>query len=253
MPRNELPDVPSMTANRDEAVASAPRGAIPSRGNRPAPASPGSSSLLLRLGLTVACVVAAVACAWAFQLQQTLDLSEQEQVALSSRVADLEALLSDTDETVNKSSAALGAQLKVVDTETRRLEQRRREHDSRIEKLEKSTASLSTQLGKVETTTASQGKTVAALSGDLASLKKVAGELERLAATAKQSQTNMERLADSVNKANLERSAMAKRVESNEQWIESINAFRKQVNANISRLDSALRAAQSSSSGQPLQ
>ena len=57
--------------------------------------------------------------------------------ALSSRTADLEALLSDTDESVAQSAAALGAQLRVVDKETRRLEQRRRELDSRIDKLEK--------------------------------------------------------------------------------------------------------------------
>lgn len=254
MSRDELPDstIPSFAATREEGVASAPRGAVPSRGSRPSN-TPAGMGFLGRLVLTIALVAAAVGCAWAWQLQVALENSQAEAQSLGSRVADLEALLSDTDETVNKSAAALGAQLKVVDTETRRLEQRRREHDSRIEKLEKSTASLGTQLSKVETTTASQGKTVAALSGDLASLKKVAGELERLAATAKQSQTNMERLADNVNKANLERSAMAKRVESNEQWIESINAFRKQVNANISRLDSALRAAQSSSGGQPLQ
>lgn len=252
MSRDELSDVPSMTANRDEAVSSAPRGAVPSRGGRPAPPTSGGTGVLARLVLTVALVIAAVACAWAWQLQEALDMAEAEQASVSSRVADLEALLSDTDETVNKSAAALGAQLKVVDTETRRLEQRRREHDSRLDKLEKSTKGLAASTDKLETATATQGKTLDALSGDIGSLKKVAGELERLATTARQSQNNVERLADSVNKANLERAALAKRVQSNEEWIESINAFRKQVNANISRLDAALRAAQSSS-GQPMQ
>ena len=31
MARDDLPDIPSFAANRDEAVASAPRGAVPSR------------------------------------------------------------------------------------------------------------------------------------------------------------------------------------------------------------------------------
>ena len=93
-------------------------------------------------------------------------------------------------------------------------------------------------MGKLEPLVTEQGKTVA-------TLKSVADDLDRLAKTAKDSQANMERLADSVNKANLERAALNKRVASNEEWIEAINAFRKQVNANISRLETEIRAAQS--------
>jgi chromosome segregation ATPase len=188
--------------------------------------------------LTVALVAAAVGCAWAWQLQVALDASQSDARMLSTRVADLEALLSDTDESVEKSAAALGAQLNVVDKETRRLEQRRREMDVRLDKVEKNTGSALTRVGKLEPLVSEQGKTVA-------TLKSVADDLDRLAKTAKDSQANMERLADNVNKANLERAALNKRVASNEEWIEAINAFRKQVNANISRLETEIRAAQS--------
>jgi chromosome segregation ATPase len=188
--------------------------------------------------LTVALVAAAVGCAWAWQLQVALDASQSDARMLSTRVADLEALLSDTDESVEKSAAALGAQLNVVDKETRRLEQRRREMDVRLDKVEKNTGSALTRVGKLEPLVSEQGKTVA-------TLKSVADDLDRLAKTAKDSQANMERLADNVNKANLERAALNKRVASNEEWIEAINAFRKQVNANISRLETEVRAAQS--------
>jgi septal ring factor EnvC (AmiA/AmiB activator) len=58
-------------------------------------------------------------------------------------------------------------------------------------------------------------------------------------------QSNLERLADNVNKANLDRAAMKQRVASNEEWIESINAFRRQVNASISRLEDQLRSSES--------
>ena len=81
-----------------------------------------------------------------------------------------------------------------------------------------------------------------------AALQKVAGDLERLSKTAKDAQINMERIADNVNKANLDRAALTKRVATNEEWIESINAFRKQVNGNINRLETQLRSMQSSSS-----
>lgn len=191
-----------------------------------------------RLTLTVALVAAAVGCAWAWQLQVSLDASQSDARMLATRVADLEALLSDTDESVEKSAAALGAQLNVVDKETRRLEQRRREMDVRLEKVEKNTGSALTRVGELEPLVSEQGKTVA-------TLKSVADDLDRLAKTAKDSQANMERLADNVNKANLERAALKKRVASNEEWIEAINAFRKQVNANLSRLETEIRAAQS--------
>ncbi|EAW39379.1 hypothetical protein MGP2080_07434 [marine gamma proteobacterium HTCC2080] len=148
MARDDLPDskIPSFAATRDEGVASAPRDAVPGRGNRPSAASAGMG-LLARLVLTVALVVAAVSCAWAWQLQEILDKSVADGAVVAGRVADLEALLSDTDESVEKSAAALGAQLNVVDKETRRLEQRRREMDSKVAKLEKASAVIQTDVG----------------------------------------------------------------------------------------------------------
>ena len=75
----------------------------------------------------------------------------------------------------------------------------------------------------------------------LAAARDSMGDLERLSKTAMDAQANLERLADNVNKANLDRAAMKQRVTSNEEWIESINAFRRQVNASISRLEDQLR------------
>ena len=150
-----------------------------------------------------------------------------------------------TDESVEKSAAALGAQLNVVDKETRRLEQRRREMDNKIVKLEKASAATQTDVGKLQTLVAGQGKSLTAMNADLTALKRVAGDLERLSKTAMDAQANLERLADNVNKANLDRAAMKQRVTSNEEWIESINAFRRQVNASISRLEDQMRSSQS--------
>ena len=259
MARDDLPDskIPSFAATRDEGVASAPRDAVPGRSSRP-PAAGRGMGLLARLVLTIALVVAAVACAWAWQLQQILDQSVANGAVVAGRVADLEALLSDTDESVEKSAAALGAQLNVVDKETRRLEQRRREMDNKIVKLEKASAATQTDVGKLQTLVAGQGKSLTAMNAayrqgksltamnaDLTALKRVAGDLERLSKTAMDAQSSLERLADNVNKANLDRAAMKQRVTSNEEWIESINAFRRQVNASISRLEDQMRSSQS--------
>ena len=78
--------------------------------------------------------------------------------------------------------------------------------------------------------------------GDIARLKSVAGDLERLIATGKTRQAEVERVADSINRVNLDLAKLNKRVQGNEEWIQSINVFRKQVNANIVELQAALRA-----------
>ena len=161
--------------------------------------------------------------------------------------------MSDTDESVAQSSAVLGAQLKVIDKETRRLEQRRRELDSRIDKLEKANTSQAGVLKALNATASDSATKVQALTKDLGALKKIAGDLERLSSGAKQVQTNLERIADNVNKATLERAALNKRVAANEEWIESINAFRRQVNASINSLESSLRDVQASNSNPSMQ
>ena len=94
--------------------------------------------LTARLVLTIALALAAIACAWAWQLQTLADTSRAQQLALQGRVADLEALLSDTDETVNKSAAAMSAQIRLIDTEVRKLWDARKASNGKLAKVEKS-------------------------------------------------------------------------------------------------------------------
>ena len=236
MSRDDLTDIPSFAASRDEAVSSAPRGAIPARS---ATARAGIG-LATRLVLTLALAAAGVACGWAWQLQTLLDGAETQLKTTQARVSDLEALLSDTDETVNKSAAAMGAQLRLLDTEVRKLWDARKGSNVTLNKLEKGAAAQEKQISGLNTESTSQNERLNSLQKELSALTKVAGDLERLAANAKRAQTDVERLADGVNKANLERAALRKQVESNAEWIESINAFRRQVNASIAELEADL-------------
>jgi chromosome segregation ATPase len=238
MSRDDLNDIPSFTANRDEAVSSAPRGAIPAR----APRTEAAMGLTARLVLTVALAVAGIACGWAWQLQTALDDAQRQQKLTQGRVADLEALLSDTDETVNKSAAAMGAQLRLLDTEVRKLWDARKISNGKLTKLEKTAVTQEKQITILNNKATRQAEQLALAQSELAALTKVAGDLERLAASAQRAQTDVERLADGLNKSNLERSALRKQVESNAEWIESINAFRRQVNANIAELEADVAA-----------
>ena len=241
MSRDDLNDTPSFTANREEAVSSAPRGAIPAR----APRAEAVMGLTARLVLTIALAVAGIACGWAWQLQTLLDESQTQQKATQARVADLEALLSDTDETVNKSAAAMGAQLRLLDTEVRKLWDARKISNGKITKLEKNFVTQEKQITGLNTKATNHSEQLAAMQTELGALTKVAGDLERLAASAQRAQTDVERLADGLNKSNLERAALRKQVESNAEWIESINAFRRQVNASIAEIEADVAAMNS--------
>ena len=240
MSRDDLNDIPSFAASRDEAVSSAPRGAIPPRAAR----AQGSMGVAARLTLTLALAAAGVACGWAWQLQMMLDEAQSQQKATQGRVADLEALLSDTDETVNKSAAAMGAQLRLLDTEVRKLWDARKVSNAKLTRLEKNVVTQEKQITGLNNKTGNNAESLQAMQAELESLTKVAGDLERLAASAQRAQTDVERLADGLNKSNLERAALRKQVESNAEWIESINAFRRQVNANIAELEADVAAMQ---------
>ena len=237
MPREELTDIPSFAANRDEAVSSAPRNAIPAKSG----AAVAGMGMMSRLVLTVALASAGVACAWAWQLQLLLDKEQERQTAILARVAGLEDLLSDTDESVSKSAAAMGAQLRLLDTEVRKLWDARKVSNGSIKKIEKDIENTGKKITGLLSESNNHKNQLNSIGTELASLTEVAGDLERLAASAQQAQTNAERLADGLNKSNLERAALRKQVASNAEWIDSINAFRPQVNTKIAELEAELR------------
>ena len=254
MPRDDdLHPIPSIVAKRDNeqqfatARSRGNKGKVTRKGSgRRSEDSGGSigSGLLGRLLLTVALVVAAIACAWAWQLQEQLQQASFEMERSNQRIADLEALLSDTDETVNQSAAAMRAQLRLLDTEVRKLWDARKVSNNKISKLEKASGSHAGQLSKLNTSDSANSEAVKALKADVAKLKGVAGDLERLMASGKRNQAEVERLADALNRYELESAKLDKRVVANEEWVQSINASRRQVNAKITQLESTLRALQ---------
>ena len=63
-------------------------------------------------------------------------------------------------------------------------------------------------------------------------------------ASAKSNQAEVERVADSLNRIDLALSKLDKRVAGNEEWVGSVNAFRKQVNTNLTELQATVRAIQ---------
>jgi chromosome segregation ATPase len=248
MSDDDLDHIPSIVPTRDGAPpvsASRPRGGASPRASsvRPAAEKKAGSGPLSRVFITLALVVAAVACAWAFQLQQALQAADQQLEDYAQRIGDLEARLSDTDEGMNQNAELQAAKIRELDSEVRKLwDNVWKKANERLTQLEQDSASQGKKIDAAAAGLARAESQIKADSGDLSRLKSVAGDLERVIASGKANQAEVERVADSINRVNLDLAKLNKRVQSNEEWIQSINAFRKQVNASLVELQAAVRA-----------
>jgi chromosome segregation ATPase len=190
-------------------------------------------------------VVAAVACAWAWQLQEQLLQAHRQMDGYARRISDLEDRLSDTDEGMSQNAAVQAAKIRELDSEVRKLwDNVWKQTKAKLSKLEQASASQGKKISATEKSMSTARAQLKKASADLAKLKSVAGDLERLMSSAKANQTEVERVADTLNRINLELSKLGKRVQGNEEWVGSINAFRRQMNASMTELQAAIRALQ---------
>ena len=258
MAKDDLDHIPTIVATRDgdQARGAGRKGARKKAGKgaaRPSGGSGGGAGVWARLFITLSLVVAATACAWAWQLQEQLKQSANVQRDYAARIADLEDRLSDTDEGLSQNTATMAVKIKEV---TARAEDNFKEIDklwasawrknkAKIAALEKSSASHSSQLGSANKSLNSVQADLKSASGDITRLKSVAGDLERLIASAKANQAEVERVADDLNRISLELSKIDKRVAGNEEWLASVNAFRRQINGSVETLRADIQALQS--------
>jgi uncharacterized coiled-coil protein SlyX len=206
--------------------------------------------LLARLLIAVSLIAVIAVGVWAWKLQAELLQANEAVAGYAKRIGDLEARLSDTDEGMNQNAEAQADKLKALDTEVRKLwDNVWKEAKSRLEKLESVSASQDKSLKSAQGTIASsqsQLKEVSAdvgrLTADIAQLKSISGDLARLIASAKTNQVEVERVADNLNQINLSLAKLEKRVSGNEEWVASINAFRKQVNTSLSQMQTSIRS-----------
>jgi chromosome segregation ATPase len=256
MSHDDIDHIPAIVPTRDSEHRRPPGKAGATKGNsvggrRPpvdkAARGAGGPAILGRLVLTVALVIAAVACTWAWQLQQQLKLADKQMQDYAQRIGDLEDRLSDTDEGMSQNAAVQAAKIRELDSEVRKLwDNVWKQTKERLAKLEQQSASQGKTLGSAEKSLATTQAELKSAAVDIARLKAVADDLERLMASARTSQAEVERVADTLNGINLDLAKLNKRVQGNEEWIGSVNAFRKQANAKLVELQSAVRALQAS-------
>ena len=241
----DIGSIPPIVPARDE-VASRQRPRRSPRGNGGAktPTPSGGTGLVTRLLIVVSLVVAAVACAWAWQLQQELDMAETLMDQYARRISDLEDRLSDTDEGMNESAAAMSVKIKELYSEVDKLwASAWRRNKAKIADLEKSRDSLSGQLTTLTETDKRYSAQLQALAADTEKLRNVAADLDRLVTSASSNQALLERLGDDVSRATLDLSRLQKRMDTTEEWQASVDGFRKQVNQSLIRLQQNLGSA----------
>lgn len=260
MSRDDIDHIPSIVPSRDnesvvmpkagpagnkKRAAGKPARGKPSRGGSSKPGG-GGSGPLARILITVSLVVAAVACAWAWQLQEQLKQSSQLMEDYEDRISDLEARLSDTDEGMSQNAAVQAAKIKELDSEVRKLwDNVWKQSKARLAALEAADKKYGSRIGANEKAVKSMQAHAKSAEGDLAKLKSVSGDLSRLMTSAKSNQAEVERVADSLNRINLDMAKLNRLVKSNEEGIRATDAFRRQVNASISDLEAAIRILQS--------
>lgn len=254
MPDNgdSIGPIPPIIPARDEVVArQPPPGRSRRQGDSGGTAAAGTPWWLLSL-LVLSLLLAAAACAWAWQLQGQLqgrqvsvgaDLEHQEQ-----RIADLEERLSDTDEGVNQSAAAMGVKIKELYSEVDKLwASAWRTNKAKIAALEKADGATRDQLARLAKTDSSYSTQLKALGAEMKDLQVLADAAERLQQANRSSEAQLEKLGDDLSLLQLEYARLRKRVATNEEWVESNNAFRKQVNRSLQEINTRQgRVAESS-------
>jgi chromosome segregation ATPase len=251
MSQDDIDQIPKFAATRDNDHQSArPK----TRSNQPAgntrsssrSAPPGQSSagagIWARLFITVSLVIAAIACAWVWQLQEQLDQSGQLLNQYEQRISDLEDRLSDTDEGLSQNTATMAVKIKELDSEVDKLWAARNVHKKKISGLESQSATNTKKVASTAKALSVDQSQLKSLAADIAKLRSVSGDLQRLMVSAKSSQAEVERVADSLNRMDLEYAKLNKRVKTNEDWVGSVNAFRRQVNTSLSQLSTSIRA-----------
>lgn len=180
-----------------------------------------------------------------YYLYQQLDLARAQLVLDEQRILRLEKQLNITDESVSETSNQFEKQMQFLDTEIRKLwdnvwkrsKEQLAEHETKIAKMEKSLESINKQFEGLNSKVAAVEKANAADKKELANLK------VQLQKTRDMTETNWSEIAELKQGGNVadKVAKLESRVKANEEWLESVNAFRKQVNRDITDLRTAIQ------------
>ena len=226
-----LPDVPEMVPDRDDFDSYQRKQIKPkskARASDNGDTSPrsGSGPLVYIFG-----IVAVAAAAWAGYLHTQL-------LSATERVVALEERLSTTDQSVNQSSVALQVKIQEVDAAVAQLRDETLKkmsgqidrQSAQIAAVEKSAKSTQAALTATDQRVSEQNKT---LDSTRAQIDKTVASIDASKQKIDQHQASIDSLSNKVKSVNDAQAKLDSRLSNNEEWVESINTFRKQMNREI--------------------
>lgn len=220
-----------------------------------------SNPWLSVLVVLLLCVGLAGLARWNFLLQENLYQQQEHQLQSQVRITELESRLSSTDESMNKSDVVMAVQLKELQDKTEKLwGQMDKLWASAWRRNQKEIAGHAKQLDSQTALLDQQQKLLKEVKGDLSGLKASLGMMEKKVATAndlmakvnsmektlKDQQGHVRKASDAVNRTEAEQRKLIERVKTNEEWVQSINANRRQVNSSLDKINRTLNQLQGS-------
>ena len=256
-----LTDIPQIVPDRDD-VASYQRQkpqAVKARAERERPraveveeeyddepAGGGNGAIVYLLA-----AVAALLLGWSGWLQFQLQNTGTVLSASQARITELEQKLSVTDESVNQSSVSMQVKIKDLDGEIRKLwdnvqkknEQTLAAHQTQLAALDTSVKAAQAEVVKASQSLAAQQKSVETMRAQLSKVEKTEATVELSKRKLDEQQVALESVTEKLNRISSEQEKLGQRISTNEEWVQSINNFRKQTNRELVNIKSLVAPA----------
>lgn len=206
------------------------------------------TSVMTRSLLALLTIVLIATAGLAGFLYQKLSVAEDAIDNYELRISDLERRLEVTDESMSESSMAIKVKVRELDSEIRKLwdnvwkrsKQRLAEHDTELEKQARSLAEIKKTVASTQQQFEQNKQVVSGLSTQLKKAEQMSDSVARNSQQLKTQITSLETAVDKLNRISAEFNKLDSRVQGTEEWIESINGFRRQMNREITSLKQAL-------------
>ncbi|MEH6558741.1 MAG: hypothetical protein V7708_13145 [Oceanicoccus sp.] len=210
-----------------------------------------SSSVIMKSTLTAVVLVLLATAGWAGYLHLKLQVAQQSLRNYDSRITDLERQLSVTDESMSESSVAMKVKLRELDSEVRKLwdnvwkksKQQLAAHDLSLAKQQSSIESNTAFVALAKQLLSKNDSVIEGLSQQLKKAEQMRSQVTANQKAITQQNNVAESAVDKANRVSKDIQKLNGRIKSTEEWIESINGFRRQVNRDISALKKSANPA----------
>lgn len=207
----------------------------------------GQTSWLTRVVLLIVFIALGAVAFWGIQLQNELNQSKQKLAEYDKVIMALREKLDITDESINQSSAQADDRLKQLDSEIRKLwDNVWKKSRKRLDSNEAGIAALKNQQASFLKTINEQTELLSTIDLSLGAISENFPVVQADAAEAKKATgtlvSSIESVRADVQSLRSQQLGLAAQSEEFEEWIESINGYRKSVNRRLSELEAQMNS-----------